>query len=236
MKTLYFNNKLRNVYAAFIIVFAIMLTVPFWINSLRPSLGKDFNWKVAGELYKILFNFVSIGFLGGVVVQEYNRSKQKRIDRVNFRKQAHKILTDTYLELKRIRWNLRFTCHDKMISPAIYREEIKKISEIKTRLEVISNDININSKAVWKVEEVLYERLEKMEDYLRDILNEFCKLSHQELAIDHLSLESLPKLASFVEINPEYQTSDFTLNFRKHYKEALDALINDEKRMQEDFV
>jgi hypothetical protein len=155
------------------VVSMLLWSVPFWIECLENQEFVTDSTSISRTLFIEIFKLFFIVLIGGIVLGEYNRNRQKRIDRKNFRNEMYKMLVNTYIDLKRIRWALRTNCRNEVLPTTIYRKAVYKLIDVKSRLEFIDSQVRTDKKSFDQIKEPLLENLENMEGYLRCILKEF---------------------------------------------------------------
>ena len=203
-------------------------SVPFWIQQAEfYSYLKD-DKGLSRTLFIEIFKLFFIVLIGGIALGEYNRNRQKRTDRKNFRNEMYKMLVNTYIDLKRIRWALRTNCRDEVLPTNIYRRAVYKIIDVKSKLEFIDSQIRTDEKSFVQIKKPLLENLKGMEDYLRCILKEFKNGPSEADEGKTTSVSNHPCLAKFIEPGSKNDgikdDSDFTRNYRIHFQSAIAKL------------
>ena len=209
---------------------AVVLGIIFFaVSSVDRSL-KTNNLSIRDALlletakYSIQLIFVVI--LGSVGVGEYNRIRQKKADKKQFRLEVHKKLVAAYLNTKRIRWALKSNCKDNTIDFSEYRNEIFKILEVKAALEILQYEIAAYKTAFDDEQrsEIL-KNLERMEKILTSISNEY-----RGLATHENKERQLTSLSDFLGIPklPENEKSKFTGQFKEPFQDTLKLIISRE--------
>ncbi len=181
------------------------------------------------ETYRYCLQFFLIALVGGILLQEYNRLRQRSVDFKEFRKDIYKALVREYLKVKKVRWNLRCNCSNWCINFSLYKEEMDKLVEVKSQLEVIQHEIEAFRKAFTRIEGPLKKNLEEMESYLRNILKEFkAKASVMQIDDGKVNISGLEHLINFLsneaQMDNERRGSHFTLRFRQYFRQAIEMI------------
>jgi hypothetical protein len=203
-------------------------SVPFWIEQRKfYSYLKD-EKGLSRTLFVEIFKLFFIVLIGGIAVGEYNRGRQKRVDRNNFRNEMYKMLVDTYIDLKRIRWSLRTNCRNEVLPTTVYRSAVNKLIDVKSKLEFIDSQIRTDKKSFTEIREPLLANLENMEDYLRHILKEFAKGPSEVEEEKTTNVSNHECLGRFIKAgsknNGIKEDSDFTKSYRVHFQSAISKL------------
>jgi RNAse (barnase) inhibitor barstar len=130
------------------------------------------------EIFKLLIQFFLVGILGVVIsliVQKYNRTRDKELLINELRKTTLNNLVGAYLDAKKCRRILRAKrLKGNKISYEIYDEQLKKLIDIELSLELLSHQINISKKLFdQEIEENILSKIKHLDNYLSKIVDEY---------------------------------------------------------------
>lgn len=233
------NTTMRNkIYIGVSIIVVLSLVIILLINHTdpQPLMKSSYKRGIFKEFIKFFIQFVFIVLGGGILVQEYNRGRQKKAELKSFRKEIYKSLVEVYLKTKRIRWVLRANCKNSEVNYQLYKEEMAKIIDIKSSLEIIIHEIDSYSKPLINIKQDLDQNLKKMEDYLRELLKEFHGSPQVADSSGKINTITLPYYSQFInsipnDPNANNSGSDFSSRYRTHFYSSLNLLKENELKM-----
>ncbi len=212
------NKKLAQI-LSLIAAVAIVLIVA--LLSFRPA-QKD---SIAFEVVKILVQFLFVGVLGVIIsllVQNYNRQRDKELLVNDLRKAVLANLIRAYSDTKKARRIIMGNRLSKgMIPYRIYDEQMRSIIDTQLALEILNHQIATSHTYFGRnVKEVIIKNIEAMEKYLGQIIDEY-KDSVQkfEKYPETLTFSSLPKLGS--TMGREKELNNFRQEFVMPYRAAV---------------
>ncbi|HEX5717352.1 MAG TPA: hypothetical protein VF179_14425 [Thermoanaerobaculia bacterium] len=221
---------MKRIVAAFIsILSAAALLV--WLllthgNKQAQELGK--------ELGKLTGQVTLVAVLGGIIVQEYNR-RRERSEAVNeFRKTVLRNLIHAYAGAKKSRRLLRARCRLRNqlqgddirieIPRLVYEEQMGSVNEIQLELEMLVHELNTFSDA-FSTRNLIRGSVHKMQKYLGTIITEYEKSLRETEDSECIPLDKLVQLSDFVDVRKD---SYFRRNFTGSFYSAL-SLIQKER-------
>ena len=193
-------------------------------------LGKNdlrFKQDIFKEFSKNSLQGLFFGLTGAILIQEYNRRRQRMEEIIEFRKDTYDAIVAIYLRTKKVRWTLRSHMRNKAINESEYKSAIYELSEVKATIEVLIHEINANIKSFGSHATGIRTALEKMEDYLRGIIQEYNKANDDK------------KIRAFVTpADPDVHgsESDFGRNYRKHFKQGIWLMGKRQKYLRDDLL
>jgi hypothetical protein len=205
------------------IIVGILITNP---RSEVRELGK--------ELGKVVGQVAFVSAVGGVLVQEYNRRRERAVALSEFRKNLLKTFVRAYADAKSCRRLLRAKCRVRKASidsPATielprltYEERLGALNDTQLELEIIIHDLNAFSGAFTKRNE-LRKLVGKMENYLNTLISEYEHALRESGDGECIQLDRLPRLSDFVHGRKD---SLFRQNFTSCFHNAL-SMIQSER-------
>lgn len=196
-----------------IVTSVIFITI--LVLSINWLLSHDLNtpYYIFGvELAKLTAQMVLIAIFGGILIQEYNRKRQNKSARNQFRKTILNELTSCYIKTKKIRRQIRAKCRGKdqarTISCSDYHKEMEQLNDIQLRLEAILIEIKSFDNAFSKAEPLtkgfeeffkpdIISSLKKMKKYLHSLIEEYEEAQIDEIESNQVTLFDLKKLDNF---------------------------------------
>jgi len=205
--------------AAAVIIVAILITNS---NQDVRNLGT--------ELGKLVGQVTLVSVIGGVLLQEYNRRRERAGALTEFRKGLLKTFVRSYADAKSCRRLLRAKCRARKPaddSPPIvellrltYEERMGALNDTQLELEIIIHDLHAFPGAFAKRNE-LRKLVVKMENYLHALISEY-EVALRELDDgDFIRLDRLPKLDDFIHGR---KGSFFRQNFTSCFHKALSMI------------
>lgn len=216
-------NEKRNL----ILVFSIVaVTTLGGIIFLRNALNITVDYEIA----KALTQFLLVGVLGvfiSLLVQNYNRQRDKDVLINDLRKTVLTDLITAYSDTKRAR---RIIMGNRLrggnLPYKVYDEQIKNIITTQLALELITHRIKTFPTYFGKdVKSKVIDNVTNMEKYLGEIIDEYKDvLTEQSQIPETLKLVDLSKLNSSVSRRNE--DSNFTPKFVEPYRTAVEEIRN----------
>ncbi len=169
---------------------------------LSRDKGDDFKF----ELVKYLIQFSLIVIVGGILIQEYNRRRDKAKAINEFRKTLLANMTRAYLNTKRARRILKAHIIPTEgtgrhgIAYTVYVEQIEVINEAQLEFEFYKRQLKTYYHAFSKDNlRKLRNMASTMEKHLNEFVKEYENLKVSADAAKPISMSRLPMLAAFTE-------------------------------------
>ena len=174
------------------------------------------------EFVKLLIQLLLIGVLGSVLIQEFNRSRQKIMKKNEFRKALFDNMTRAYFKAKKVRRILKAGYikeePDKFgISYATIENQMKDLIDAQLELEFINRQVKVFSH-VFKNRNVwvsLCNETKHLESYLNDIIERYEKLNP---SIGTINISATKEFNEFID------KDKFKKNFSEHLSNCLEEL------------
>lgn len=181
------------------------------------------------EIVKLLVQFLLVGILGvliSLLVQNYNRHRDREVTINDLRKAVLARLIRAYSDTKQAR---RIIMAHRLndgtrLTYEVYDEQMKSISQTQLALEILNHEIQTLRVYFGDRSGRIIENIGKMEKFLGDIIDEY-KDSLQSVDSDpeHIPLASLPTLGSSMGKTNE---NNFRTRFVEPYREAVATIRN----------
>lgn len=220
-------------------IFLSLTTVVTVLGIIIYFLLKNENTRVLGtDVLKLSIQLILIVVFGGILIQEYNRRRERKEALNEFRKTVFRELVRSYTDVKRIRRILRANCvegsdeKEKGIPYTIYEEQINKISDIEIRLETVIVELKTFDAAFAENDE-LNDRLQEMEHYLNDLVVEYENISRSGSKSKYVLPQEWEKVKWFISRAENKGESINTINFENDAKAKSGAAS---KKNKSDFA
>lgn len=224
----------------FIVLSIGLLLVSVFLVFLFASDDKKFN-DFGFELAKLTAQLLLIAFFGGILLQEYNRKRERKEARNEFRKSILKDLHGVYTDIKKSRRNLRAMCSNqdskKFITRSDYRKEMANINDTQLRLEVILLEIETYSEAFSEKEWIadkngnrvevlkLWNCVKIMEKYLSEIVKEYEAAAPSNGDQTPLDCTAFSKMNEFIQNTRDSgKNTPFHLELAGNFKKSLEII------------
>jgi len=220
----------------FIGLFFVAILLTFLLSQGETTKYYKFGFEVA----KLTAQLMLIAFFGGILLQEYNRRRERKEARNEFRKSILKDLHGVYTDTKKARRNLRAKCSKtatgKTISPSDYREEMQNINDAQLRLEIILLEIETfkvafsetqttTIKGVTKELPKLWFPVKKMEKCLDSLITEYENALSTNTDTQPLDCAKLKAMNQFtVKTAQMNKNNRFKADFAEMFKDSLEIL------------
>ena len=184
------------------------------------------------DVAKLLIQLILIVVFGGILIQEYNRKRERKEALNDFRKMILRDLIRAYADTKKARRLLRAKCGPKAnaednnvgeVPYVVYEEQIHNINDIQLRLETLKHELD-TFKEAFTDESELKSCIESMEKYLRRLVTEYEKISATDSPRECLSISQLNHLKNFIHRNPGKELSPFTNDFTSIFRRSLELI------------
>lgn len=216
------------------ILFIIALIVDLLIILLMHYLGKTYGsveFKNLGyDTIRLSIQLILLVLFGGLIVQEYNRTREKKDARNEFRRDVLKILSRSYSDIKGVRRIIRANCSlpetgekADCINPVLYNEHMAIINSTELELEMLARELEI-TKEVFAETSNLIHYIKKMGKYLSKVIDEYETELKKHNDKKTIPLSALPKLGAM--ISKEDSEHGFTY-FSYRYHLALEIIQNE---------
>jgi hypothetical protein len=210
-----------------ILVFSLIATAA--IGGIIFLLGLDLAKKdsVGFEVVKVLAQFLLVGVLGvliSLLVQNYNRQRDKEGLVNDLRKTVLTDLITAYSDTKRARRIIMGNrLSNEKLPYKIYDEQIRNIIATQLAFELITHQITTHQSYFGKNVKLIISNVTKMEKYLGDIIDEYKDVLRGQSQIPEiLSLSSLPKLSS--SMGKEREANNFKKEFVEPYRATVEEI------------
>lgn len=218
-------------------LFTVFVILFFLLNSDNPNI-KQFGF----DLAKLTAQLILIAFFGGILLQEYNRKRERKEARNEFRKSILKELHRAYADTKKSRRILRAKCFIKDSKKTLpltdYFEEMKNINDVQLRLEVLLIEIEIYREAFSETETItdkngntleklkLWVRLKEMEEYLDSLIKEYESVLSKHSSDNIVIIEKATALDGFMIKKEETapNKTPFQIGYSSKFKQFLETI------------
>jgi hypothetical protein len=214
---------MRSKHPIVLLSFIAALTLSAILITVLTSSAKS--GSLSFELIKLLVQFFLVGVLGVVIsllVQNYNRQRDREILINELRKAVLTNLIRAYSDTKKARRILMGNRLAKNSLPfKVYDQELRNIIDTQLALEILNHQITTSQRHFGEnADEKIIANVEAMEKYLGEIIDEYkdCMTSFNNLP-ESLQLSSLPKLAA--TMGKENEASNFRKQFVTCYRKAV---------------
>jgi len=220
----------------FIGLFLVAILLIFLLSQAETTKYYKFGFEVA----KLTAQLMLIAFFGGILLQEYNRRRERKEARNEFRKSILKNLHYVYTDTKKSRRNLRAKCLEtdsgKIISRSDYHKEMENINDAQLRLEVIlleietfqeafSETVTITKSGKSKIVPKLWVPIKAMEKCLDLLITEYENALSAVSETEPLICEKLDNMNKFIQKTREMKEDNpFKIEFADKFKESLEIL------------
>lgn len=199
-------------------------------------------YKFGFELAKLTAQMILIAFFGGILLQEYNRKRERKEARNEFRKSILKDLHRAYTDTKKSRRVLRAKCtlkdSKKTLPLTDYFEEMKNINDVQLRLEVLLIEIEIYREAFSETETItdkngnplekltLWVRIKEMEEYLDSLIKEYESILSEHSNENFVIIEKATALEGFMIKKEETapNKTPFQIGYSSKFKQFLETI------------
>ena len=176
------------------------------------------------EIAKVLAQFLLVGVLGvliSLLVQNYNRQRDKEVLVNDLRKTVLNDLIKAYSDTKRARRILMSNrLADGILTYQIYDEQIRNVITTQLAIELIAHQIKTHEAYFGKQVKSIIDNVTRMEKYLGGIIGEYKDVLKEEAQIPTiLSVASLPNLNS--SMGKEKEENNFGKEFVEPYRSAV---------------
>lgn len=224
------------------VIFSIgLFTVSLILYFLLKNNTDTELYKFGFDLAKLTAQMILIAFFGGILLQEYNRKRERKEARNEFRKSILKELHRAYTDTKKSRRILRAKCFiknsKKTLPLADYFEEMKNINDVQLRLEVLLIEIDIYREAFseteiyadknGKIEKLkLWVRLKEMEEYLDSLIKEYEDVLSKHSNDNFVVIEKATALDGFMVKKEETapNKTPFQIGYSSKFKQFLETI------------
>jgi len=225
------------------VIFSIgLFTVSILLYFLLKNNTDTELYKFGFDLAKLTAQMILIAFFGGILLQEYNRKRERKEARNEFRKSILKELHRAYTDTKKSRRILRAKCFikdsKKTLPLADYFEEMKNINDVQLRLEVLLIEIDIYREAFSETETVtdkngntieklkLWVRLKEMEEYLDSLIKEYESVLSKHSNDNLVTIEKATALDGFMIKREETapNKTPFQEGYSSKFKQFLETI------------
>ena len=186
------------------------------------------------ETIKLSIQLLLVVLFGGIFIQEYNRSRARKVAVNDFRRATLRNLSRAYSDIKGVRRILRAKCQPTSDAKSVtledclpltaYDEHIATINATQLELEILVRELEI-IKEVFEETKTLIGYIRSMEEYIKEVINEYEIKSKEYRGSVSVPLSRLPRLSALIAKMSE--NSDF-LKFAESYDKAL-TLIQEER-------
>lgn len=213
------NRKLTLVVLASIAAVTLIAIAAILLYALPPHGSMRF------EIVKLLGQFFLVGVLGVVIsllVQDYNRQRDKEMLINDLRKTVLRDLIRAYSDTKKAR---RILMGQRLaggtIPFAVYDQEMRNVIDTQLALEILNHQIMTSQKYFGpNVKKTIIDEVEAMEKYLGSIIDEYKdSLTSYAETPDTVTLEKLPELAS--SMGKSNESVGFRARFADPYRSAV---------------
>lgn len=221
--------RMRKIALIFLSILAgITLLVWLLVTSKNPQLQE-----LGKEIAKLTSQVTLVAVVGGIIVQEYNRGRQRTAAINEFRKTVLRNLIHSYVGVKKSRRLLRSRCRisgapagcegQLQLSKLAYDEQMGSISETQLELEILVHELLTFSHAFSHQNEIR-KFLRKMESYLGTLITEYESSQREITDVDFIALDPLTRLSDFIHGRKD---GFFRKNFTKSFHSALSHIRAD---------
>lgn len=184
------------------------------------------------EIAKISIQLLFVVIIGGVLVQEYSRRRERKASINDFRKSVLRRLFQAYADTKKARRLLRARCsidaddnhiRSGEIPYATYEKHIQCINDVQLQLEILIHELEVFKKA-FTVEANLREEVAALERYLRKVIREYEDVSMKFSKSEHIPLARLERLVEFLLPSKVNKNSEFRKEFIPHFRSAVELI------------
>ncbi len=218
------NNKKLTIALSLIGIFTLGAIV------LLLGLGQTASGTIGLEIFKLLSQFFLVGILGVVIsliVQKYNRHRDKELLINDLRKTVLSNLIRAYSDAKKARriFMANRLSEDKILYK-IYDEQLKCLIDIQLSLEILIHQIKTSQIYFGPNAEVkIIDNITAMEKNLGEIIDEYKdSLKESEVIPEHIQLKNLKVMSLWV--GKRNEADNFRKKFVNTYREAVGEIRN----------
>lgn len=222
-----------------IITFSNPFTVKFLTLLDENSKLKD---TIRFEIVKSLLQLLVVTIIGGIIAQLFKAAeftKQQAQVFLNLRIDFLKRLGVLYSSVKSSRRELRtiglttkfgnIPSLDTAEKRQVYTDQMKRLNEFQLGLEDLKRETQ-SSPALLTFKS-LYNEVKRMEDYLRQILNEFTEIYPRLKEANNVEFTELERLNEFTcstknQFDFKHYNSKTDFRFKTHFSQAYDKIIS----------
>jgi hypothetical protein len=204
------------------ILFADIVTVWLLITARNEQIRE-----LGKELGILTGQAVIVAVIGGIVVQEYTRRRERTAAINEFKKTILKNLVHSYGEAKKSRRLLRARCRvrknqsdgpkEVKVSRIAYEEQMGSLSETQLAFEVLIVELNTYPDTFARSKEIR-RFIDKMEKYLGGLITEYETSASEAPDGAFLSVDEMERLSDFIHGRRD---GYFRRNFTSSFHEAL---------------
>lgn len=184
--------------------------------------GKD---SLGFEVVKVLTQFLLVGVLGvliSLLVQNYNRQRDKEVLINDLRKTVLTDLITSYSNTKRAR---RIIMGNRLSNESLpyktYDEQLRNIIATQLAFELITHQVMTFQTYFGENAKPIINNVTRMEKYLGGIINEYKDVLKEQSQIpETLFLHTIPKLTSSMG-QKDKEADDFKSEFVEPYRKAV---------------
>jgi hypothetical protein len=214
------STEKKNLILAFSIVGVIAIGVIIFLVASKRAV-KD---TVEFEIVKVLTQFTLVGVLGvliSLLVQNYNRQRDKEVLVNDLRKTVLTDLITAYSDTKRAR---RILMGNRLagdrLTYKIYDEQMRNVIATQLAFELIAHQLKTHKAYFGKQAESIIDNVTRMEKYLGEIIDEYKDVLKAEVKIPTtLTIASLSTLGS--SMGKEKEANNFGKEFVQPYRSAV---------------
>jgi len=197
---------------------------------LMSSLDSDVR-DLGKELGKVTAQVALVAVLGGVIVQEYNRKRDRKSAVNEFRRTILRQLIQAYTGTRKSQRLLRARCRVRdtgngdekraEIPRSTYNKQLKALSDIQLDLEVMIHELNTFSGAFSR-RNTIRNYIKRMQEYLARLGVEYEHgLGKTEELLQCVAIADLPRLEDFTRTG---KNSEFRKKFVSSFHSALQLI------------
>jgi len=186
--------------------------------------GRAVKESVEFEVVKVLVQFLLVGVLGvliSLLVQNYNRQRDKEVLVNELRKTVLTDLITAYSDTKRARRILMGNrLSGERLTYKIYDEQIRNIITTQLALELITHQLKTHEAYFGRNAKSIIDNVTRMEKYLGEVIDEYKDVLKGEAQVPTtLAIASLPRLSS--SMGREKEANNFGKGFVKPYRSTV---------------
>ncbi|MGH9971384.1 MAG: hypothetical protein ACREBG_26810 [Pyrinomonadaceae bacterium] len=221
------SRKVRGLIYSLTPVLFVVLVAGSVIYSLYPRIDDQSRSNLKFEVIKFCTQLIIIVLLGGVLVHEYNRRRQRDAEigelRKEFLSNLVRELMRAYFNTKKARRILKANIRTNIstqaeeIPYAVYEEQLKEINTAQLEFEFHAYQLDM---LPFKFENIarLKSQAEQMQGYLNELVEEYEKLKTSSQSVD---VSKLPRLNAFI------LKTTFKSGFADFFHCTIDLIIDE---------
>jgi hypothetical protein len=192
-----------------VVAFISLLAAVGGIAVLVHMSGNKYMQKLSFEVDKFLIQFVLLTVAGGILLQTYNRRRERAEATQEFRRTVLRSLFDAFTDTKKARRIIRAKC-DKPAPPgavaesieiplAAYEAQMENILDIESQLDLLKREVQVFAAAFTPDRaEKLKTNIDKMYKYLDELTKEYEGGARQFMNDKQcIPITKLPRLEGF---------------------------------------